>query len=48
MQWNLYVKYKLNDENQTKVLSIQPKQTSFNWDWLNIHVDGQDEPFCIN
>ena len=48
---NTYVKYKLNDEDDwklAKVLSVQPKQTGQYRDWLNVHVDGQDEPSCVN
>ena len=48
---NSYVKYKLNDEenwSMAKVLSKQPKQTGQYCDWLNVHVDGQDEPICVN
>ena len=48
---NTYVRYKLNiedDWSKAKVLSIQPKQTGQYRDWLNVHVDGQDEPMCVN
>ena len=48
---NSYVKYKLNAEddwNQAKVLSVQPKQTGQYRDWVNVHVDGQDDPICVN
>lgn len=48
---NTYVRYKLDDEeewNTAVVLSRQPKQTGKYQDWLNVHVDGQDEPSCVN
>ena len=48
---NSYVTYKLWDDddwNQAKVLSRQPKQTGQYRDWLNVHVDGHDEPICVN
>ena len=47
---NSYVKYKLNDDDWTcaKILSKQPKQTGQYRDWLNVHVDGQDDPIFIN
>ena len=48
---NSYVRYKLNvedDWSMAKVLSRQPKQSGQYCDWLNVHVDGQDEPICVN
>ena len=47
---NTYVKYRLNEDDWTcaKILSMQPKQTGQYSDWLNVHVDGQDEPICVN
>ena len=47
---NTFVKYRLNDENweSAKILSIQPKQTGQYRDWVNVHVDGQENPICVN
>ena len=47
---NTYVKYKLNNDDWAcaKILSKQPKQSGKYRDWLNVHVDGQDDPICVN
>ena len=48
---NTYVRYKLESEDdwsKAKVLSIQPKQTGNYRNWLNVHVDGQNEPSSVN
>ena len=48
---NSYVRYKLQPEDDwsmAKVLSYQPKQTGQYRDWLNVLVDGQDAPICVN
>ena len=47
---NTYVKYKLNNDDWAcaKILSKQPKQSGQYRDWLNVHVDGQDDPICVN
>ena len=47
---NTYVRYKLpdNDWKTAKVLSVQPKQTGKYKDWINVHVDGEEDPICVN
>lgn len=48
---NSYVKYKLCDDksrNRAKVFSTRPKQTGQYKDWINVHVDSQEEPVCVN
>ena len=48
---NSYVKYQLQNDDDwymAKVLSYQPKQTGQYRDWLNVLVDGQDAPICVN
>ena len=47
---NTFVKFKLDDFDwqQGKVLSVQPKQTGQYKNWINIHLDGDEEPICVN
>ena len=47
---NTFVKFKLEDSDwqQGKVLSMQPKQSGQYRNWINVHVQGEDDPICVN
>ena len=47
---NTFVKYKLAnyDWQKGKVLSVQPKQTGQYKNWINVHLEGDEVPICVN
>ena len=46
---NTRVEYEVNGRQvHAKVLSQQPKRNGKNGNWLNVHVDGDDDPSSVN
>ena len=45
-----YVKFRLQDGawQNAKILSRQPKRTGINKDWMNVHIEGEDDPCSVN
>ena len=46
---NTRVEYDVgNNSVQAKVLSVQPKRSGTNGNWVNVHVDGDEKPSSVN
>ena len=46
---NTRVEYEVNGRQvHAKVLSQQPKRNGKNGNWLNVHIDGDDDPSSVN